>query len=58
LKFDLYIENLANKTVFHLAEIPGNSLTHINLNIPPGLYILKLCTNGKPVSALKVLKHD
>ena len=58
LKFDLYIENLANKTVFRLAEIPGNSLTQINLNISPGLYILKLCTNGKFVSTLKVLKHE
>lgn len=58
LKFDLYIENLANKTVFRLTEIPGNSLTQINLNISPGLYILKLCTNGKFVSTLKVLKHE
>lgn len=57
LKFDLYIENLANKTVFRLTEIPGNSITHIMPDFSSGLYILKLNTNGKPVSTLKVLKH-
>ncbi len=57
LKFDLYIENLANKTEYRLAEIPGNSLTPLMPYLSPGLYILKLYSDGRPVSTLKVIRY-
>lgn len=55
-QFELYIESLTNKTVYRLTDIPGNSLTQLNLNLTPGLYILKLYLKGVNVMTKKIIR--
>jgi len=56
-QFKVFILSLANKLIYNMDNVPGNTLIPLNLNIAPGLYILKLYLNGKPISTVKIIRY-
>jgi hypothetical protein len=57
LVFNLSVADLAGKVIFSLSNIPGNTITPINLQASRGYYILRVYRKTNKIATIKIVKY-
>jgi hypothetical protein len=54
--FDLSLTDISGKNILTCENTPGNEIIPFNLNLPKGIYFMRIYLNGKKISIVKVVK--
>ena len=54
--FDLSLADMSGRILLTRENTPGNEIIPFNLNLPKGIYFLKIYLNGRKISIVKIMK--
>jgi len=55
--FDFSVADLGGKIIYKETLVPGNTVIPVNLQVPNGLYIVRVFSGGKDIATIKIVKY-